>query len=320
MLCYLSIQEKIQKFYYLIKPLLPRKLQILLRRYVVKRLRERHVNVWPVNNSFCVAPSGWRGWPDKKQFALILTHDVEGIRGYKKIEKLVAIEKEFGFRSSFNFVPKRYTVTPELQTYLTDNGFEIGIHGLYHDGKLYNSEKIFRERAAKINKYLKDWDAVGFRAPSMHHNLEWNCYLNIEYDLSTFDTDPFEPQSDGLGTIFPQIYKDCKIKQLCQLDCKGYVEIPYTLPQDFTVFILLQEKNIDIWKQKVGWLAEKGGMVLVNTHPDYMNFGDEPMKVDEYPSDYYAQFLAYIKSTHENRYWHVLPKEISRYWKTNYSA
>ena len=27
--------------------------------------------------------------------------------------------------------------------------------------------------------------------------------LNIAYDASTFDTDPFEPQPDGVNTIFP---------------------------------------------------------------------------------------------------------------------
>ena len=53
---------------------------------------------------------------------------------------------------------------------------------------------------------------------------------------------------------------------------KGYVELPYTLPQDFTLFILMKEKNIEIWKQKLDWIAEYGGMVLLNTHPDYMNF------------------------------------------------
>jgi len=34
----------------------------------------------------------------------------------------------------------------------------------------------------------------------------------------------------------------------------------------------MQEKNIDIWKRKLEWVAENGGMPLVNTHPDYMNF------------------------------------------------
>src|ERR1700746_3430317 len=37
----------------------------------------------------------------------------------------------------------------------------------------------------------------------MFHKLDWLHDLDIEYDASTFDTDPFEPQPDGHGTIFP---------------------------------------------------------------------------------------------------------------------
>jgi hypothetical protein len=32
----------------------------------------------------------------------------------------------------------------------------------------------------------------------MHHNLKWLASLNIKYSISTFDTDPFEPQPDGV--------------------------------------------------------------------------------------------------------------------------
>jgi hypothetical protein len=154
---------------------------------------------------------------------------------------------------------------------------------------------------------LKEWGAVGFRSPSMHHNLEWIHELNIEYDASTFDTDPFEPQSDGVGTIFPfWVSKD---------DTEdGYVELPYTLPQDFTLFILMKEKNIDIWKEKLDWVAEHGGMVLVNTHPDYMNFSCGKLGIEEYPADYYKELLEYIRDRYEGQYLHVLPREIARFW------
>jgi len=57
----------------------------------------------------------------------------------------------------------------------------------------------------------------------MYHDLRLLHYLNIEYDASTFDTDPFEPQPDGLGTIFPRWIYD-------QENQKGFVELPYTLP------------------------------------------------------------------------------------------
>ena len=267
------IHSTILKFYYLIKPLLPRTLQVFMRRIIVKRQRIKYSNVWPINEKTAVPPDGWQGWPENKKFALVLTHDVEDQRGYKRVEKLLELEKKQGFKSSFNFVPKRYTVTHELRTFLRENGFEIGVHGLYHDGKLYNNQQRYQHRGIEINKYLQEWGAVGFRAPSMHQNLDWNCYLNIEYDLSSFDTDPFEPQSAGTGTIFPEIFQNCALRQDCQLDCNGYVEMPYTLPQDYTTFILMQEKGIDIWKQKIDWVAVKGGMVLLNTHPDYMCFG-----------------------------------------------
>ena len=60
----------------------------------------------------------------------------------------------------------------------------------------------------------------------------------------------------------------------------GYVELPYTLPQDSTMFLVLQEKSTDIWKQKLDWLVQRGGMALVNVHPDYVGFGDS-LKVSE---------------------------------------
>jgi hypothetical protein len=64
---------------------------------------------------------------------------------------------------------------------------------------------------------------------------------------------------------------------------KGYVELPYTLPQDFMLFIIMQEKNIDIWKRKIDWLAEKRAMILVDTHPDFMDFDNKKrLKKGEY--------------------------------------
>ena len=113
------------------------------------------------------------------------------------------IDEKHGFRSSFNFVAGDYQVPAELLDEISTRGFEAGIHGLHHKGNIFRSRKVFEEHATKINQYQKQWGAVGFRSPSMYHNLEMIHHLNIEYDSSTFDTDPFEPQPDGAGTIFP---------------------------------------------------------------------------------------------------------------------
>lgn len=294
--------------YYHLRPLIPRRVQIALRRMVINLKRESCAGIWPINEKAGKPPEGFSGWPEKKKFALVLTHDIETAQGQEKCHKLAKLEEELGFRSSFNFVPKRYSVSPELRRQLTSNGFEVGVHGLYHDGKLYKSKKIFRSRVKEINTYIKEWGSKGFRSPSMHNELEWLHELNIEYDSSTFDTDPFEPESEGVGTIFPfRVSKD-------SADDKGYIELPYTLPQDFTLFVLMKEKSIDIWKQKLDWIVKKGGMVLLTTHPDYMNFGDSKQGKEEYPVEYYIEFLNYIREQYKGQYWHGLPKEIVRFW------
>ncbi len=50
--------------------------------------------------------------------------------------------------------------------------------------------------------------------------------------------------------------------------------MPYTLVQDFNLFIVLRESTNAIWKRKLAWIAERGGMALLDTHPDYMAFGE----------------------------------------------
>jgi hypothetical protein len=298
------------KGYYFLKPLIPRKFQLFVRRELIKSKFNHCSNIWPINEITSAKPKGWTGWPDGKKFALILTHDVELIGGQNKCLDLMRLEMDLGFRSSFDFVPERYNVSPVLRQLLFSNGFEICVHGLKHDGKEYLSRKVFLERAVEINKYLKDWKAVGYRSPSMHHNLDWLHDLNIEYDMSTFDTDPFEPQSDAIDTIFPFWVPGKE-------SGTGYVELPYTLPQDFTLFILMREKNINIWKRKLDWIADKGGMALINVHPDYMNFGNKKNNSEEFPSNFYKDFLEYVKNKYEGSYWHGLPKDMSKFIKDN---
>ncbi len=297
----------INRVYYQIKPLIPRSLQIILRRAIVQIKLKSYRHIWPIDENACDKPAGWSGWPDRKQFALVLMHDVDTEKGHSKCRQLVQLEEKMGFQSVFNFVPERYIVSPELREDLVKRGFEVGVHGLKHDGKLFLSRKKFTQHAIRINHYLKEWKSVGFVSPSMHRNLDWMHDLNIDYDASTFDTDPFEPQSDGAGTIFPFIVHGKNGRM-------GYVELPYTLPQDFTLFILMQEKNINIWKKKLDWIAENGGMALLITHPDYMN-GNGRCTMEEYPMEYYEEFLNYVKEKYAGRYWNQLPKEIAHFWK-----
>jgi peptidoglycan/xylan/chitin deacetylase (PgdA/CDA1 family) len=298
----------LRHIYYLLKPLMPRRLQIALRRGRAVYLRGKHKDVWPIDERAAKAPEGWPGWPDGKRFALVLTHDADTAQGQDRCLELMKLEKSLGFRSSFNMVPRRYGVVPRLRNILADNGFEVGVHGLYHDGKYFDSRQEFSERAGLINHYLREWCAVGYRSPSMLHNLNWIRELNIEYDSSTFDTDPFEPQPDGVCTIYPFMVSGTDRE-------KGYVELPYTLPQDFLLFILLRHRDIHIWKEKIDWIAQNGGMALLNTHPDYMIFDNGVHSSERYPAAYYREFLEYVKTTYEGQYWAALPRELAAFWR-----
>lgn len=298
--------------YYRLKPIMPRWFQIYLRRMIVQSVRPFCSEIWPIDRSQVGRPERWSGWPGGKEFAIVLTHDIETAVGQSRCRQLLKIDRNYGFRSSFNFVANEYEVSHELHRYIRKCGFEIGVHGLYHDEKLFKSKSIFREQAKQINKYLQEWDSVGFRSPCMYRNLDWICELNIDYDSSTFDTDPFEPQPDGVRSVFPFLVR-------CEGNHKGFVELPYTLSQDFTLFVIMKEKTSKIWKQKLKWIVEQGGMALLVTHPDYMSFNGDKSSVTEYPVRYYEEFLQYIRSEYDGRYWNPLAREISRFWAQEYN-
>jgi len=226
--------------------------------------------------------------------------------GIKNIYKLIEMEKDLGFKSSYNFSPERYNVLETLITDIKKKGFEVGLHGLNNDGKLYSSKKEFQKRAIKINKYLRDWDIKGFVSPSTHHNYEWISELNFIYDSSSFDTDPFEPQPDPANTIFPFIYTSKETG-------KKYIELPYTLPQDSTLFLILGEKDTRIWKNKIDWIVENNGMLLLNTYPNYMFFDDNKKTKMLYSCNFYKEILEYIITKCHDQFIHFSPYEIVEY-------
>lgn len=292
--------------YYSLKPMVPRDLRIRARQWRAQTLLANHSATWPIDEAAGTPPPHWPGWPDGKQFAFVLTHDVEGIRGVQRIPDLLALDQRFGLRSSFNLIPNgTYTVPPDLLSHISDNRFEIGVHGLTHDGKLYRSKRAFPAKAAEIRRFMRQWNAVGFRSPLMQHRLGWLHTLGCEYDSSTFDTDPFEPQPDGAGTIFPFWVPSA--------NGGGYVELPYTLPQDFTLFSILKAHDISYWTRKLDWIAERGGMALLNVHPDYISMEGKPAR-NEYPAAYYTEFLEYLTTRYKGRYWNALPRDTSRYY------
>ena len=167
----------------------------------------------------------------------MLTHDVEGQEGLDKVQ---ASGARGGARFPLFFqLRARRPIRNARRTHrlLIENGFEVGVHDHRHDGKLYASRKAFTKAAEIINRYIEKWGASGFRSGFMLANLDWLHDLNIQYDASA-DTDPFEPQPDGLGTIFPKWIPNPFSNQQFSIrngssqyrESSGYVELPHPAP------------------------------------------------------------------------------------------
>jgi peptidoglycan/xylan/chitin deacetylase (PgdA/CDA1 family) len=197
--------------YYRARPLLPRSVQMSMRRSFSRVQSKSRFPRWPVETAlhdfydFLFAtvagvaerPIPFIGlWPRNWAWALVLTHDVEAQLGYEKLPELLRVEVEAGYRSSWNFVPRnRYVVADELVETLREHGFEVGVHGFNHDGRDLSSLATLQRRLPAIRDYAERWQAKGFRSPGTLRSAELMPLLGFDYDSSYTDTAPFEPQA-----------------------------------------------------------------------------------------------------------------------------
>jgi hypothetical protein len=293
--------------YYRIRPILPRTSQIRMRRLFSRLQARSRFPRWPIETALhdfyawlfrhatevAQTPIPWLSlWPNGYSWAFVLTHDVETATGYQNIPVLKNLEVEAGYRSSWNFVPKRYAIDDTIVADLARHGFEVGVHGLYHDGRDLESLPTLHERLPVIRKYADRWNAVGFRSPATHRVWEWMPLLGFDYDSSYPDTDPFEPQSGGCCSLLPYFNQDL-------------VELPITLPQDHTLFSILGHSDGHMWVEKTDHVRSQGGMALIITHPDYVSHNGL--------LDAYKSLLQQFKD--DSSAWRALPCQISDWWR-----
>jgi len=307
----LTARAALVKGYYLVRPVLPRKLQLRMRRAYTHVQARSSFPSWPVEDSlhefyawlFGVLAELTGGpvpfldpWPDGRSWALVLTHDVETDAGVRDLDLLRGPERELGYRSSWNFVPLRYQVQDQVLDALREEGCEIGVHGLLHDGRDLASQRMLDKRLPMMRKYADRWQAVGFRSPATQRSWTMMPQLGFEYDSSYTDTDPYEPQPGGCCTYLPYFNQ-------------SLVELPITMPQDHTVFTILQHRDAELWLRKAQLLRERNGMVLVLTHPDYAR---------DRVADAYRSLLEACHG--DSTVWHALPAEVANWWRARASS
>ena len=302
-----NLKRLAMRTYYSVRPVLPRSAQISMRRVFSRIQRRREFPRWPTEPALhdlyavlfryvagiaeepipSIAP-----WPSGYTWAVVLTHDVETSVGYRNLKLLQEIELRAGYRSSWNFVPKRYEVEDAVVQELIEQGFEVGVHGLLHDGRDLESAEMVRRRSPEMRAYAERWGARGFRSPATHRQWDLMPMLGFDYDSSYPDTDPFEPQAGGCCTWLPYFNRDL-------------VELPITLTQDHTLFVILRERSERAWIEKASYLRSRQGMALLITHPDYMR--------DVASLEAYERFLSAFSD--DLGAWRALPSDVSDWWR-----
>ena len=297
-----------RRAYYRLRPVMPRSLQLSLRRAFSRVQRRRAFPAWPVEPALhdlverllefaagvADEPLPWiTSWPRPYTWAFVLTHDVETGVGYARIDELCREEAELGYRSAWNLVPERdYTVEDTLVRQLWDGGWEVGVHGLHHDGRDLESERTLAARRPRMREWADRWGATGFRAPATQRSWALMPTLGFDYDSSYPDTDPFEPQGGGCCSWLPFFNGDL-------------LELPITLPQDHTLFEILGDADGERWRAKADAVRGRGGMALLDTHPDYLGGATA-----------HRAYLELLRAYAEDASaWRALPRDVAHWWR-----
>jgi hypothetical protein len=189
----------------------------------------------------------------------------------------------------------RYQVTPKFLESITSRGFTVGVQDLNHDGYLYGNRQQFLARAARINAYGQAWGADGFRAAVLYRRQEWFDALDFSYDMSVPNVAHLDPQRGGCCTIMPHFIG--KI-----------LELPVTATQDYTLFYILNDYSIALWKRQMAMIMEKHGLMSFIIHPDYLTGSRE--------QDLYQDLLTHLAQLRrEKGVWIANPEEVNAWWR-----
>jgi hypothetical protein len=302
----------VRKAYYAVRDLLPVSIRRHLQKVYLGGWRKLQFPNWPVDFTvdniheevlrLAMKAGGVRRvpfiwfWPQGAPSCLIMTHDVETAAGRDFTADLINLDHSYGIKASFQVIPeKRYEVPDEYVQHMRSRGFEFNVHDLNHDGQLYQERGLFLQRAQKINEYIKKFGAKGFRAGVMYRNLDWYDAYEFSYDMSMPNVAHLEPQRGGCCTVFP--YFVGKI-----------LEIPLTTCQDYSLFQILNDYSIDLWKQQVALIRKRNGLISFIAHPDYL-MNSQARRV-------YESLLGYLRQIVEHdKVWMALPGEVDQWWR-----
>jgi peptidoglycan/xylan/chitin deacetylase (PgdA/CDA1 family) len=200
---------------------------------------------------------------------IALTHDIDSPEGFAWVRPIATLEMQYGFRSLWNVVGRKYRIDYGVCDWLADNGFEIGLHGYNHDNKLvFVGEPRIRARLERCRPFMQRYRVRSFRSPSWFRTRELYRVLKdyFQKDYSALDSDILCPGGHG-GCLSTRPFT---FEELTLVPCT----VPFEAP---LLFGYRPEQVLDFWKEKLSWLQAGGGDIVVNTHPDPYYGGNEAM-------------------------------------------
>ena len=304
--------RQFKKLYYKLRPLMSRSIRSQIQKFRARDWRELSFPRWPVDTTvedLCErllllsmeaqgvdrVPFVWF-WPAGARGCVFMTHDVETEVGMKFCGELMDLDDSCGIRAWFTIVPEdRYEVSRTSLDCIRNRGFDFGIQDLNHDGRLFDNREQFLHRAAIINRYAAEYRASGFRAAVLYRRPEWYDQLNFSFDMSIPNVAHLDPQRGGCCTVMPYFIGDM-------------LELPVTTVQDYTLFHILNERSIDLWKAQMEQILSKNGMATFIVHPDYVKDSDA--------RSVYVNLLEYLQNIREEgQIWFTQPDDVDSWWR-----
>src|SRR3989454_303052 len=250
----------IQDCYYWLRPFLPVSVRKHLQRARLSDWKTISFPHWPVDDTverilerllaLSMKAQGIRSvpfvwfWPDSATSCAIMTHDVEQLAGRNFCSQMMDLDDSAGIKSSFQIVPEeRYPIPEGLLEEVRNRGFEVNIHDLNHDGHLFSSREEFLRRAERINRYERRYRALGFRSGALYRNPAWYGALEVSYDMSFQCVAHLDAQRGGCCSLMPFFIG-------------GILELPLTTIQDYSLFHILNDYSIDLWKRQIASITE----------------------------------------------------------------
>jgi hypothetical protein len=86
------------------------------------------------------------------------------------------------------------------------------------------------------------------------------------------------------------------------------LELPLTTTQDYSLFHIIGEYSIALWKHQIDLIRAMNGFVSFITHPDYL--------IEKRARAVYVDLLAHLRDLRERgQAWVTVPGEVDRWWR-----